>query len=141
MENIWNNINHLFYTKHDKHNNLLAMLSITVDDLSFLYKDETVETEFYNNLSDAFNITTPPNRIWFKFLSLTIQQSEHSTSFDKTQHTQDKILHLWFDIGQHHPKCIGMMITVDVSHELDCMNCSITSLENYYTYNNGLNQT
>ena len=63
MEYVWNNINHSFYTKHDKHNNPLTMLSMTVvDDILFAYMDLIVEIEFYNNLSATFDISTPLHR-------------------------------------------------------------------------------
>ena len=75
MHYVRNNIDHSFYTKRDQHGDLLAMLSITVDDLLLSYKNDHVEQAFYAHLSQAFDITTPTDTTKLKFLSLTIYQS------------------------------------------------------------------
>lgn len=69
------------------------MLSTTVNDLLLSYKNETIEKEFREHLSNTFDITTPDYNITeLKFLSLTIYQSEHVTPIVQTQYIQDKIL-------------------------------------------------
>ncbi len=45
------------------------MISITVDDILLSYKDEITQQQFYNHLSNAFDITTPTNTTRIKFLS------------------------------------------------------------------------
>ena len=82
----------LFLYQRDKHDSLLAMLSITVDDLLLSYKDYTVATEFYDQLSKAFDITTPTDTTKLKFLSLTIYQSPQGTSIDQTNHIVGKLV-------------------------------------------------
>ena len=101
---IRNNIDHSFYTKHNKFTQQLeAMLSITVDDLLLSYKDNSIQQQFFTHISAAFDITTPPNISKFKFLSMTIYQSKFGTSIDQTTHIATKILDKWFTNG-HTPK-------------------------------------
>lgn len=47
-----------------------AILPIAVDDFLLSGWDETTQQQFYNHLSSAFDITTPPDITKLKFLSL-----------------------------------------------------------------------
>ena len=100
MHYVRNNIDHSFYTKRDQHGDLLAMLSITVDNLLLSYKNDNVEQAFHTHLSRAFDITTPTDTTKLKFLSLTIYQSPDGTSIDQTQRKKQKILNIWFANGR-----------------------------------------
>ncbi len=69
-----NNVDHSFYVKYDQSKQLVAMLSITVDDLLLSYKTDDTQQLFYNKLSSAFDVTTPSDTTRIKFLSLHIYQ-------------------------------------------------------------------
>ena len=116
---IRNNIDQSFYTKHNNNNELIAMLSITVDDLLLFYKTESIKCEFYDNLSAAFDVTTPDSITKLKFISLTIYQSSSGTSIDQTLHIQSKILSTWFDHGKHPTKHIDFPFLIDAKHKQD----------------------
>ena len=115
---IRNNIDHSFYTKHDKNDQLEAMLSITVDDLLLSYKTENIQQHFYERLSAAFDITTPKDITTFKFLSMTIYQSDSGTSIDQTTHIATKILEPWFNNG-HITKIVNTPYPTDSNFELE----------------------
>ena len=77
-----NNVDHSFYVQYDQSKQLIAMLSITVDDLLLSYKTDNTQQSFYNKLSTAFDVTTPSDTTRMKFLSLHIYNSSHGTSID-----------------------------------------------------------
>ena len=114
---IRNNVNHSFYVKFDLNNELEAMLSITVDDLLLSFKNDAIQQQFYENLSSAFDVTTPTNTTRMKFLSLHIYQSDSGTSIDQTQHI-NKILATWFDNG-HATKIVNSPFPTDTHFETD----------------------
>ncbi len=111
-----NNIDHSFYTKRNQNNELDAMLSVMVDDFLLSYRNENIQREFYNHLSTAFDITTPSTITKLKFLSLTIYQSDYSTSVDQTSHIRSKILAPWFTDG-HSPKVTNTSFPTDSAFE------------------------
>ena len=115
---IRNNIDHSFYTKFDDKNEIEALLSITVDDFLLSYRTEATQKYFYDQLSSAFDITTPSDITKLKFLSLTIYQSKYGTSIDQTGHIQSKILAPWFDDG-HLPKIVNSPFPTDTNYEED----------------------
>ena len=115
---IRNNIDHSFYTKYDQNNQLEAMLSVTVDDFLLSYRDDSVQSKFYDHLSSAFDITTPSDITKLKFLSLTIYQSPQGTSIDQTHHITSKILSSWFDNG-HSTKITNSPFPTDSTFEYD----------------------
>ena len=70
---IRNNVDNSFYVQYDQESNIIAMLSITVDDLLLSYnKDDTTQKLFYETISSAFDVTTPSDITRLKFLSLHI---------------------------------------------------------------------
>ncbi len=111
-----NNVDHSFYVKYDQSKQLVAMLSITVDDLLLSYKTEDTQQIFYNKLSSAFDVTTPSDTTRMKFLSLHIFQSSHGTSIDQTTHI-NQILATWFDNG-HPTRIVNSPFPTDSAFEL-----------------------
>ena len=128
-----NNIDHAFYTKRDDTNELEAMLSITVDDLLLSYKNEATQQHFYSGLSDAFDVTTPQDITTFKFLSLTIYQSNMGTSIDQTNHIATKILDQWFNNG-HLPKIVNTPYPTEHNFELDLSTTPALDADTLQTY-------
>ena len=117
MGYIRNNVDHSFYVKFDSNNELEAMLSITVDDLLLSFKINDTQQQFYKDLSSAFDVTTPTDTKYMKFLSLHLYQSEFGTSIDQTKHIK-KILSTWFDNG-HTTKIVNSPFPTDPTFELD----------------------
>ena len=109
------------------------MLSITVDDLLLSYKDETIQQQFYEHLSAAFDVTTPNDITKFKFLSMTIYQSVDGTSIDQTTHLTTKILEHWFNHG-HITKNIHTPYPTDSNFELDLTTDTPLHAETLRTY-------
>ena len=112
-----NNVDHSFYVQYDQLNEIIAMLSITVDDLLLIYKNKDTQQLFYEKLSSAFDITTPSNVTRMKFQSLHIYQSPHGTSIDQTKHI-NQILATWFDNG-HHTRVVNSPFPTDSTFEMD----------------------
>ncbi len=113
-----NNVDRSFYTKRDSHDQLEAMLSVTVDDFLLSYRNDKIQNEFYTHLSTAFDITTPSDITKLKFLSLNIYQSEYGTSIDQTNHIHSNILTSWFEDG-HSPKITNTPFPTDTTFECD----------------------
>ena len=86
------------------------MISIAVDNLILLYKNEAVQNELFTTLSAAYDIITTKDTTKLKFLSFTIYLSI------TPWHIQDKILHPWFE-SSHHLKYFDIPLTVIVNHE------------------------
>ncbi len=101
---ICSNIDKAFYTYHSN-NELLAMLSTTVDDFLLSFKHPTIRDHFFKFMSEAFDVTTPGYQTQLTFLSLRIYQSEHGISVDQTNHIYNNILSDWSSHKinyQHH---------------------------------------
>ena len=120
---VQNNFDYSFYTKHDKNNEVEALLYITVDDFLLSYRDESTQQNFYNHSSSAFNITTPSNITKLNFLSLAIYQSNFGTNIDQTNHIQCKIIAPWFT-NSHFPKFTNSPFPTDTNFELDLSQAS-----------------
>ena len=88
---ICNNVDKAFFTYH--HNGeLQAMLSTTVDNFLLSYKHQHVCDQFFQFMTNAFDITSPGYQQEISFLSLRIYQSEYGISVDQTQHIYSNIL-------------------------------------------------
>ncbi len=111
------------------------MLSITVDDLLLSYRNEIIQQNFYDHISAAFDITTPTDITRFKFLSLTIYQSEYGTSIDQTTHIATKILEHWFN-NKHLPKIVNTPYPTNNNFELDLVTAPPFDKEELYLYTN-----
>ena len=133
---IRNNVNHSFYVKFDLNNELEAMLSITVDDLLLSFKNDAIQQQFYENLSSAFDVTTPTNTTRMKFLSLHIYQSDSGTSIDQTQHI-NKILATWFDNG-HATKIVNSPFPTDTNFEMDLSQTPVLTESDLELYEKGI---
>ena len=90
-----NNVDKAFYTHHIN-DELVAMLSTTVDDFLLSFKTPNIRDDFFQFMEAAFDITTPGFQHELKFLSLRIFQSEHGISIDQTRHIYENILEPWF---------------------------------------------
>ena len=153
MGYIRNNIDHSFYIKYDRDNNIEALLSVAVDDLLLTYREESTQQYFYKNISAAFDITTPSDITRIYFLSLHIYQSTHGTSIDQTNHISN-ILSTWIKAG-NEMKVVNFPFPTDSTFKQDLsqspaldetelhiyekkniMEHSIILLENCYISNN-----
>ena len=90
-----NNVDKAFYMYHQQ-NELVAILSTTVNDFLLSFKTDPIRDNFFQFMSIAFNITTPGYQEELTFLSLRIYQSPHGISVDQTQHIYTNILLDWF---------------------------------------------
>ena len=140
---VCNNVDKAFYTYH-RDNELMGMLSTTVDDFLLSFKTTDIRDEFFRYMRQAFDITTPGFQNEFTFLSLRIYQSEHGISVDQTQHIYTNILAEWFknnnDI-QHHDNPIKAHPTYEYGLS-QCPPLSTEELNHYETkYKGAYNQT
>ena len=69
-------------------------------------------------MTAAFDITTWRNITKFKFLSMTIYQSDNGTCIDQTTHITTKILEQWFNHG-HMTKIVNTPYPTDSTFELE----------------------
>ena len=91
---VCNNVDKAFYIYHQQ-NNLVAMLSITVDNL-LSFRTKSIRDKFFTFMGKVFDITTPGYQQELTVLSLKIYQSLYSISVDQTQHIYINILLEWF---------------------------------------------
>ena len=87
-----------FYVKYIN-GEIVAMMSLTVDDCLFTVRSHKDETHFHSFMSDAYEVTSPGNQPVLKFLSTRIVISPLGISLNQTQHIQQKILHTWFPVN------------------------------------------
>ena len=77
-------------------NEIVSLLSLTVDGTLLSFKTETDRKYFENFMNESFEMTSPGKQTIMSFLSTRIVQSEHGISLDQTYHIKNKILNDWF---------------------------------------------
>ena len=80
-------------------NEIVSILTLTIDDCLVYFKDPTLEKFFFSFMSAAYEVTTPGKQDVIKFLSCRIVQSNHGISVDQSQHIQQNILRTWFPVN------------------------------------------
>ena len=137
-----NNVDKAFYTHH-RDNELVAMLSTTVDDFLLSFKSSSIRDEFFSFMTQAFDITTPGYQSQLTFLSLRIYQSTEGISVDQTQHIYANIVLEWYNNNDTKRTDTPIKAHPTYEHELaQSTPLPPTDLHEYETkYNGAFNQT